>query len=45
MFVASRISVSIVRMHRAFDRSLLRIGLADAVKKCQLLLLKVLPSV
>ena len=31
--------------HGAFDRPLLRIGRADAVKKCQLLLLKVLPSV
>ena len=31
--------------HGAFDRPLLRIGFADAVKKCQLLLLKVLPRV
>ena len=31
--------------HGAFDRPLLRIGFANAVKKCQLSLLKVLPSV
>ena len=31
--------------HGAFDRPLLRIGVANAVEKCQLSLLKVLPSV